>query len=250
MKYVTRVLEGLWGLYFWLVFIVCVLASLIAVTFVPGLNNRVRFTTAASRAAFRLAGIPVDVEGIDNLPTGNAVVVANHASYVDGPLLKGFLPAGYSFVIKGEMRNIPVVHFLLRRSGSRFVDRFTASGSARDARHIVKAARSGQSLVFFPEGTFREYPGVGRFRAGAFVAATRGDMPVVPVAIAGTREILRADTAMPRFGRIRIEIMPPIPVEHGAFGDHRALAEEARLRVLSRLGEPDLAADKDGKHDY
>jgi 1-acyl-sn-glycerol-3-phosphate acyltransferase len=250
VKYVTRVLEVLWGLYFWIVFIVCVLASLIAVTFVPGIKNRVRFTTAASRAAFRLAGIPVDIEGIENLPSGNSVVVANHASYVDGPLLKGFLPPGYSFVIKGEMRSIPVVHFLLRRSGSRFVDRFTVSRSARDARHIVKAAKGGQSLVFFPEGTFRAYPGVGRFRAGAFVAATRGNMPVVPVAISGTREILRAERAMPRFGRIRIEIMAPIPADDAAYRDHRVLAEAARQRVLEKLREPDLAADKDGNHDY
>ncbi len=250
MKYVTRALEGLWGLYFWLVFIVCVLASLIAVTFVPGLDRRVRFTTAASRAAFRLAGIAVDITGFDRLPSGNSVVVANHASYIDGPLLKGFLPARYSFVIKGEMRSIPVVHFLLRRSGSRFVERFTTSASARDARHIVKAARDGQSLVFFPEGTFRAYEGVGRFRAGAFVAATRGGMPVVPVAISGSRDILRAGTAMPRFGRISIEILPPILPDDPAFADHRELAEAARQRVLESLAEPDLAADGDGNHDY
>lgn len=242
MKYVTRLFEGLWGLYFWIVFIVCVLASLIVVTFVPGLAARVRLTTATSRAAFRLAGIAVDVTGLENLPDGHSVVVANHASYIDGPLLKGFLPARFSFVIKGEMRDIPVVHFLLRRSGSRFVERFTAAGSARDARRIVRAARDGQSLVFFPEGTFLEHPGVGRFRAGAFFAATQGEMPVVPVAISGTRTILGAGSAMPHYGRIRIDILPPITTDDPRFADHRELAEAARLMILDKLDEPDLLA--------
>lgn len=243
MKYVTRLLEACWGLWFWTVFIICVLASLIVVTFAPSLSFRVRFTTAASRAAFLFAGIPVDIEGLENLPDGHSVVVANHASYVDGPLLKGFLPPRFSFVIKGEMRNIPVVHFLLRRSGSRFVERFSAAKSSSDARQIVKAARDGQSLVFFPEGTFREMPGVGRFRPGAFVAATRGRMPVVPVYITGTREILGAGRAMPRFGRIRVVVLEPIEPDDPLFDDHRALAEAARQRVLGPLGEPDLLVD-------
>ena len=147
---------------------------------VPFADLRHRLAAAASRAIFILGGIPARCEGLKNLPEGNAVVVANHASFVDGMLLKGYLPYQYSFVIKGEMRNIPVAHFLLRRSGSKFVERHEQTGSSRDARKIVKAALEGESLAFFPEGTFRREPGVGRFRAGAFVAAIRGDLPVVP----------------------------------------------------------------------
>ena len=133
-----------------------------------------------------------------------------------------------------------VIRFLLRRSGSRFVERFTAAGSARDARQIVKAAQGGQSLAFFPEGTFREKPGVGRFRPGAFVAATRGQMPVVPVAISGTRAMLRSGRILPRPRAVRIEILPVIETDDTAFDNHRLLAEEARRRVLSALDEPDL----------
>ena len=186
MKYVTRFLEAAWGLYAWIVFLICVLFALTVVTFTPLSGVRRWLTARAARAAFVLTGTPVRVRGLENLPDGHSVVVANHASYVDGPLLRAYLPARFSFVIKGEMRKIPIVHFLLRRSGSRFVDRFTAAGSARDARRIVKAAQDGESLAFFPEGTFVETPGVGRFRAGAFVAATRGRMPVVPIAVTGT----------------------------------------------------------------
>ena len=240
MKYVTRLFEAIWGLYAWIVFLVCVLTALIVVTFVPSLAARRWMTAGAARAAFVLTGTPVDVHGLENLPPGHSVVVANHASYVDGPLLRGYLPARFSFVIKGEMQKIPIVHLLLRRSGSRFVDRFTAAGSARDARKIVKAAQDGQSLAFFPEGTFLQEPGVGRFRAGAFVAATRGDMPVVPIAISGTRDMMPSGRILPRPRRLTIDILEPIPTSHAAFGDHRALALEARRRVLEVLDEPDL----------
>lgn len=240
MKYVTAALETLWGVYAWAVFLTCAIVALIGVTLVPGTTLRQHLARLTCRGPFRLAFVPVDVRGLERLPAGHSVVVANHASYVDGPLLKGFLPARFSFVIKGEMRRIPVVHFLLRRSGSRFVERFTTAGSARDARQIVRAAQDGQSLAFFPEGTFIEEPGVGRFRPGAFVAATRGSIPVVPVAISGTRRMLPAGRALPRPVRLTLEILEPIAPTDAAFAGHRTLAETARQRILAALGEPDL----------
>jgi 1-acyl-sn-glycerol-3-phosphate acyltransferase len=239
--YVTRLLHGLWGLFAWVIFLIFVLLSLIVVTFVPGLERRQRWTTRTARAAFVFSGIPVEVNGLNYLPDGHSVVVANHASYVDGPLLKGYLPGRFSFVIKGEMRNIPVVHFLLRRAGSRFVERFAAAGSTRDARQIVKAAQDGQSLVFFPEGTFIKEAGISKFRAGAFSAAIKGEMPVVPVAIFGTRKMMSAGQVIPHPSSIRIEILPPIPIDDPAFEDNRQLAEEARQRILAVIDEPDLA---------
>lgn len=242
MKYVTRLLQGLWGAYAWTVFGLCCLASLIVVTFVPGPAARLWFVTKAAKATFVLSGVRVDVHGLEHLPDGHAVVVANHASYVDGPLLKGFLPARFSFVIKGELRNVAIAHFLLRRGGQRFVERNVQAGSSRDAREIVKAAREGQSLGFFPEGTFREEPGVGRFRPGAFVAAVRGGMPVVPVAISGSRDMLPMGHALPRPRRLRIDILEPIQPGDPAFADHRKLAETARQRILAVLDEPDLLA--------
>lgn len=184
--------------------------------------------------------VKVNVKGRDNLPAEDCIVVANHASYVDGPLLKGYLPGRFNFVIKGELRDIPIVHFLLRRSGAKFVERTEQSGSSRDARHIVKAAQGGESLAFFPEGTFRKQPGVGRFRPGAFVAAIRGAMPVVPVAISGTRKMLPSGRFLPWPVPLTIEILPAIAPGDADFADNRRLAEAARQRILAVLDEPDL----------
>jgi 1-acyl-sn-glycerol-3-phosphate acyltransferase len=237
-----RLLQGLFGIWALLAFSLCVLFALIATIFVPGLERRRRAVATTARWSFLLSGIRPEISGIANLPGTSCVVVANHASYVDGILLKGFLPARFSFVIKGEMRNVPIAHFMMRRSGARFVERFKSSESARDARQIVKAARGGESLGFFPEGTFLKEPGVGRFRAGAFMAAIKGEMPVVPIAIFGTRELLGSGQVLPRPSSVRIEILPPIMPDDPAFADHHALAEAARQSILTVHDEPDLLA--------
>lgn len=245
MNWFSRATQALWGLWAWLCFALVCIFSLLVALIVPGANRRQRLVTWGARMIFVMARIKVTVRGIDNLPPDSSVVVANHASYIDGILLNGFLPARFGFVIKGEMRNVPVVHFLLRRSGSKFVERTDASGSSRDARQLVKAALGGESLGFFPEGTFRLEPGIGRFRLGAFVAAVKGKLPVVPIAISGTRAMLPAGKFLPRPADLQIDILPAIAPGDADYGEARALGEVARQRILRALDEPDLVANDD-----
>ena len=240
MNWVTRSLEAAWGVLAWLSFSLAVLFSLLVVLFVPGATRRRRLVAGAARAAFVMAGARVTVRGREHLPAGDFVVVANHASYVDGPLLKGYLPWRFNFVIKGEFRKFPPAHFFLVRSGAKLVERRDIKGSTRDARQLVKAALRGESLGFFPEGTFREEPGVGRFRPGAFVAARRSDMPVVPIAIHGTRYVLPLSRYLPRRGPMVVDILPAIGPGDAAYADSKTLAEEARQRILAVLDEPDI----------
>jgi 1-acyl-sn-glycerol-3-phosphate acyltransferase len=240
VNWVTRCLHVVWGIFAWLCFALAVLFTLLIALFVPGNERRQHLAALACKAVFVLAGVKVEVAGMANLPADHCIIVANHASYVDGVLLKGYLPGRFNFVIKGELRDIAIAHFLLRRAGAKFVERTETSGSARDARQIVKAAQDGESLAFFPEGTFLEEPGVGHFRPGAFVAAVRGELPVVPIAISGTRYMMPSGRMLPRPNLLRIEILPAITPGDESFSDSRALAETARQRILSVLAEPDL----------
>lgn len=240
MNWVTSIGRLTWGLLGWLSFALVCLFSLVVALIIPGQARRQRLVTYAAKATFVLSGVRVEVRGIDRLPAQSSVVVANHASYIDGVLLNGYLPAKFGFVIKGEMRRIPVVHFLLRRSGSKFVERHKTTGSAKDARQLVRAAQGGESLGFFPEGTFIKQPGVSRFRLGAFVAAIKGKLPVVPVAISGTREMMPAGSLWPRRTNLTIDILPAIEPSDQAFTDNQTLAEAARQQILASLGEPDL----------
>jgi 1-acyl-sn-glycerol-3-phosphate acyltransferase len=240
-----KVINVLWGIYAWLVFIVCVSVAILGTLLLPGKDRRRRWASGAGRAIFWLAGVRATVRGTKLIPEQQCIVVANHASYIDGVILNAFLPPRFSFVIKGEMGKIPVAGFLLRRIGSQFVERFDTSGSARDARRLLKVAESGESLAFFPEGTFQAVPGLDRFRAGAFAAAINSGLPIVPVVISGSRALMPAATILPRHGRLSIDMLAPIEPGNPAFASSRDLAELARQRILTVLDEPDLLANTD-----
>ena len=237
-----RVLEGAWGIHAWLTFTLCVSAAALFALVVPGLAQRRRWVAAAGRSWCALARIPVEVRGLENLPDGHCIVVANHASYMDGVVLQAFLPPRFSFVIKREIEVVPPARFLLRRIGSRFVDRFVTHASARAARELVRAAAAGESLAVFPEGTFHPEPGLYRFRHGAFAAAIKAELPIVPVVIRGSRDILAARRILPRRGRLSVEILQPIGPRDAAFRETRLLVTETRQRMLPVLGEPDRDA--------
>jgi 1-acyl-sn-glycerol-3-phosphate acyltransferase len=215
-----------------------VFATLLALI-VPRLEWRRRLTHWLAGIALPVLGVRVTVDGLQHLPEGSCVVVANHSSYLDGIAMKAVLPPRFSFVIKREAAAMPVAGFLLKRIGSEFVDRHSEGGRRRDAMRVLRRAEEGHALVFFPEGTFDEVPGLKRFHVGAFAAAVRGAMPVVPVVIRGARRALPNRAIIVRPGRVRVEILEPI----GSAADRDAdeLRRAARAAILSRLDEPDLA---------
>lgn len=237
--------EAIYGLYAVIVFLILGFAAFLLVL-IPGLNINARRGIAhgVARAFFVCAGIRIRTLNATGLPVGQCVVVANHASYLDGVVLKGVLPARFSFVIKKEVSRVPLAGLLLRRIGSEFVDRFNRHAGGLDARRIIKAADAGQALAFFPEGTFLAEPGLGKFHTGAFVIATRARLPVVPVVIRGTRRILPSGRFLPRPGRIEIEVLPTIaiPAEVESSAAATMIRDEARARILAALDEPDLGA--------
>lgn len=197
----------LFGLYAWLQFLLIGLLTLGLLLLVPTLRARRRMTHNAARVALALAGMRVRVRGLETLPMP-CVAVANHVSYLDGVVLHAVLPIRFSFVIKREMSAVPLAGLLLRRLGAEFVERRGRAHGLRDARRLLRQASAGQALVFFPEGTFGPMGGLGHFHIGAFAAAERARLPVVPIAIRGTRHCLPSDSFWPRPGRIEVQVLP------------------------------------------
>ena len=219
-------------------FVLIILPTILVVAILPGVALRRRIARASAAAAFWVAGSPIQVTG-EGLPDAAAVVVANHASYLDGIILTAALPPGFTFVIKREMSAVPLAGLLLRRLGSEFVDRENRRQRTRDARRLVKRAQAKHPMVFFPEGTFDEQPGLKAFRPGAFAAAARAGIPVIPVAICGSRAKLPASRLLPRPGPLAVHVCPPLWPKD--FESAQQLAGAAREKILERLDEPDLA---------
>jgi 1-acyl-sn-glycerol-3-phosphate acyltransferase len=211
-------------------FVVLALIALTVNLFLPTLRARRWVAGSLSRAFFRGAGIPLGIEGLERLPKEPCVVVANHASYIDGIVAAAALPPEFAFVIKKEMVRVPLASLLLRRLGSAFVERFDRHKGGADARRVWKLAAEGQSLVFFPEGTFDATRQVRKFLGGAFATAERSNMPIVAAAIHGTRDVLPSGGIMVYRRAIRFEVLEVLD------------AAEARLRsrrlIAEAVGEP------------
>jgi 1-acyl-sn-glycerol-3-phosphate acyltransferase len=208
------------------------MSVLIINLFLPSLRRRRGVAGAFARAFLRLAGIRLELAGMERLPAVPCVVVANHASYIDGIVAVAALPPDFAFVIKKEMLRVPLAALLLGRLGSEFVERFDRHRGASDARRVLRIASTGQSLVFFPEGTFDESRQIRKFLAGAFAIAARLQMPIVPVAIHGTREVLPPGGARIHRKPVRVEILAVLPPA-GARDRSRELIAEAMQEPLA-----------------
>jgi 1-acyl-sn-glycerol-3-phosphate acyltransferase len=222
------------------------LSALAAAMALPGLHRRRAAARAIARSFLWVAGMPLTVRGLDRLTCGQCIVVANHASYLDGLVFTAALPPRFGFVIKREMSQVPLAGLFLRRIGSEFVERFDRHRGAADARRVLRNAASGHSLVFFPEGTFTRTPGLLKFHTGAFVTAARAACPVIPAVVRGTRSALPPSGGLPRPGRIVIDLLPALhPQAERGEAAATALREHARQAILRALGEPDLTCSGD-----
>ena len=225
------------------------LCALLLALLLPVVEWRRAVARAIARAFLWSVGMPLSIKSAERLPSGQCVVVANHASYLDGLVFTAALPARFGFVIKREMAAVPLAGLLLRRLGSQFVERFNRNRSAADARRMLRNASTGQSLVFFPEGTFTRTPGLLKFHTGAFAFAARARCPVVPAVVRGTRVALSPRGRLPRPGRIEVQILQPLtprsqPPEEAV----TELRDRAREAILHELGEPDLTCCGDTAH--
>ena len=152
------------------------------------------------------------------------------------------LPSYFSFVAKREFLDYPVPRMYLRGLGAEFVERFDPRQSVVDARRLAETVKAGIPMAFFPEGTFRHVEGLGPFHLGAFAAAVAAQVAVLPVAICGTRSVLRGGQWLPRRGSVTVTIgcsaTPPVSLPDD-FAAAVALREAARKHVLAHCGEYD-----------
>ena len=237
----SRIVRAAYGCYAWLALLVITIPTCLVLAATPGLTRRRRVARGAARLFFASIGSPVRVEGGAVEPHYPCVVVANHASYLDGMILTAALPPGFTYLIKQQMTRVPLAGFLLRRLGSAFVDRNDHSDRRRTARAMLELAAQGSALGFFPEGTFDAVPGLKPFQLGAFSAAARAKLPVLPIVIHGARDMLPAGRLLPAPGSLRVRICEP--VRPAGQASARELMAETRRAMLVHLEEPDLAAD-------
>lgn len=232
-----------YGSYAWLALLAVVVPTCALLAVTPGVHRRRRIARRAAQLFFAAIGSPVRVEGSAIDPHYPCVVIANHASYLDGIILTAALPPGFTYLIKEQMSRVPIAGFVLRRLGSAFVNREDRGHRHRTARALLGLAAKGDALGFFPEGTFDAAPGLKRFQLGAFSAAAYAKLPVVPIVIHGARRKLPSGRFLPAPGPLRVRILGPVHVHD--LPTAQEIMRAARRAMLEHLNEPDLAPDSD-----
>lgn len=222
-------------------------------TLSPVFSIRWRVMAFCSRLLAKMTGVKVVVNGMENIPPKKSsyVLVSNHASYIDTYVLSAELPDPFRFIAKSELADSFIMRLPLKKIHTEFVDRFDVSQSVKDTEHFTTLLKSGEKLMFFAEGTFTRVPGLMPFHLGAFKVAVDANVPIIPIAIRGTRSILRDDSMFPRHGSIHIEIGQPIKPEDvvkekqlDSWQVAISLRDQSRHFILRHCGEPDLTHER------
>ena len=205
------------------------------------------------RTASRLSAVPwarilsffapmrVRVEGRENIdPRQSYVLVSNHQSQFDIFLLYGWLGIDFKWVMKRELRTVPGIGTACDRLGHIFIDRSNHAAAIATLEEAKTKIVNGTSVMFFPEGTRSRNGKLKQFKKGAFRMAVDLGLPILPLTVTGTRDVLPAGTSDLMPGSARMIIHPPIPVEGLMAADCSRLSDQVREVIASALPSDQL----------
>ena len=179
-------------------------------------------------------GVKTQVVGLDRVPVdGSYVFVSNHQSIYDIPILFSHLPFQLRIIAKASLGAFPVLGWHLRYTGHLLVDR-TRPGAAT-LRQVGQLMRRGHSLIVFPEGTRSVDGQVGRFKRGLFLLAVEAGLPIVPVAVVGSRHVMPKGRLMTCPGEVELVVHDPIATTGLSRDDVTGLVERTHAAIASSI---------------
>lgn len=231
--HINRLPSTLYAVYAWGLFYLLAIPGWPLTMLLPGIGARWRLIRGLSNLFCTLAGIRLTVTGLEHFKRGASyILVANHASYIDGIALTAALPFRLCFIAKGEFQSRWIPRLFLQRIGCEFVQRQDKQAGVEDTRRLTARAAKGQSVLFFPEGTFQPAPGLLPFCMGAFITAAHANRPVLPITLNGSRKILRSGSWFPRHGALAVIVGKPIEPKSRDWQGAIALRNRAREVIL------------------
>jgi 1-acyl-sn-glycerol-3-phosphate acyltransferase len=189
------------------------------------------------RTLLWIGRVPVRLHGLEHIPQDRAcVLVSNHASAADIPILFGNLPFQFRVIAKESLFRIPILGWCMRLAGYISIDRSNPRKAVKSLKRAAQRLQTGLPVLVFPEGTRSRTGALQRFTAGAFLLAIEAGAPVVPVGISGSFDILVKGSMRVRPGvQIHVHIGSPIDTRGYKTRDRDRLAEEAHAAVAACL---------------
>ncbi len=187
----------------------------------------------------RAAKIDLVVRGVEHIPRGEAcVVMANHQSFYDIPVLIQAVPEPMTFVAKAELFRVPVFGRAMTTAGVVRVDRKDRSQSVASLHSATEQLRNGRHIYIAPEGTRSHDGRLGPFKSGGFRMAIEAGARILPVAIDGTRHVLPPRGLVVQTGhRVVVTVCPPIDPKVYGLERRRELTDVVRQAIAEPLGQ-------------
>ena len=187
------------------------------------------------RGILLLTGLKIKVHGSEHIPERSAVYVVNHQSNFDIPILYAGLPLQFRWMAKQELFNIPLFGPAMRRCGYIPIDRSDRRKAMQSMNEAAKQIRDGASVIIFPEGTRSPDGQLQEFKKGGFLIAVKAQVPVVPVAIKGSFNVMSKNSLRIHGGDIEVEIFPPIETAGMKNAETEQLMEKVRQPISAKM---------------
>ena len=214
------------------------LPCLALAAFSRGLASRT-FAVLWARINLLFSLVTISISGRHHVqPDQPYLVVANHQSYYDIYALYGFSGIDLRFVMKQELRKVPIIGLVCEAMGHVYLDRSNAEAAVRSLQQAQERIVGGTSIVFFPEGTRSPHGRLQTFKRGAFKLAVELELPILPVTLHGAGDILPPDGLDLYPGHIHMAIHPPVPVAGLQAGDTRELMQQVHRQMEQYLHLP------------
>lgn len=186
--------------------------SIICVPFAKNEDVLFKIFKLYSRGVLSISGVRVEVQGIENISSGcHYLYVGNHASYFDIPAVVAGIPDNVRFVYKKELNKVPIFGWGMKLTGYNIaIDRRSGNDAMQSVEYIADRMRRGASVMLFAEGTRTPDGNLKSFKRGPFNIAVKAGVPIVPVTIRGSYEVLSRHSWRIRSGVISLKLNKPI----------------------------------------
>ncbi|MCZ6833758.1 MAG: lysophospholipid acyltransferase family protein [Acidobacteria bacterium] len=181
-------------------------------------------------------GVRVQLEGVENVdPQRAAIFVANHQSLLDPPVLFFAIPANVRVIAKRSLFLVPIFGQALWAAGIIFINRRDRRNAIASMNRAAARIRGGVSVLIFAEGTRSRDGCLLPMKKGAFVLAIEAGVPVQPVLVTGTRDLLPRGSFFPRPGTVQVTFLPAIATDGLTYDDRHQLLESTVRAMQERL---------------
>lgn len=187
-----------------------------------------------SRAVLWAAGVRVRVHGREHIAGGSRIFACNHVSWFDVPATASVLP-GAKYIAKAELFRVPVFSFGIRMLGMVPIERENRKAAFAAYDVATQRIRDGASVVVFPEGTRGLSYALRRFKKGPFVLAIAAGVPIVPMVIHGSMEVMGKGEWAIRPGNVDLHFLEPVPSKGYSYEQRDQLLSIVHERMAATL---------------